>query len=539
MGGVFSTSGQKTTTVFSQIPAENEVAPGIKLTNAVLNKISQGDSGLTNQQLNSIQNQYNAHLESIHAAHEQEKADLMEKFGASKFDPADESAAARIQALRAAAEAVKDASTKVEEERRQFLQIQEEEKEKIIEKTKPFFAPKDIVNPCEDLIAQVASCYRKQYQWTCKSSSEVLEDELSQADERCRLLEEKLNNMRLAFVKAETERNKEKEARIRSERERIAAIYAKTEQKQQTPISINRHVYEVAPISTKFNGFDSDESEVETAEMPLTVDSEDNEENELQKILKQNSKIKKAQKTKRKNPSPPTKTPKSNDREKMQFPFCAGSATKSHNVGLNLQGLMHQVKTQSSRRGPHYAESTSSKTSAKRKTVGGHEQNMDIATTKEIENLSTLLSELQKEFADLAVSCREKDLDCEDLQDKLKDMEKKGQHILVVKKLLKQKKSKQTTKEQDQKEIEKELNKTSPTLPMCVAAMKCDMEEKRAVDVRVAESWAMTEKVKHFNVSVMNRGELAEPLSYLASRLAVQSQKSSFLSRRPVVEEEI
>ena len=179
---------------------------------------------------------------------------------------------------------------------------------------------------------------RKQYQWTCKSSSEVLEDELSQADERCRLLEEKLNNMRLAFVKAETERNKEKEARIRSERERIAAIYAKTEQKQQTPISINRHVYEVAPISTKFNGFDSDESEVETAEMPLTVDSEDNEENELQRILKQNSKTKKAQKTKRKNPSPPTKTPKSNDREKMQFPFCAGSATKSHNVGLNLQG---------------------------------------------------------------------------------------------------------------------------------------------------------------------------------------------------------
>ena len=182
---------------------------------------------------------------------------------------------------------------------------------------------------------------RKQYQWTCKSSSEVLEDELSQADERCRLLEEKLNNMRLAFVKAETERNKEKEARIRSERERIAAIYAKTEQQnQQTPISINRHVYEVAPIAAKFSGFDSDESEVETAEMPLTVDSEDNEENELQKILKtKNSKTKKAQKTKRKNPSPPTKTPKSNDRsEKIQFPFCAGSATKSHNVGLNLQG---------------------------------------------------------------------------------------------------------------------------------------------------------------------------------------------------------
>ena len=40
------------------------------------------------------------------------------------------------------------------------MQIQEEEKEKIIEKTAPFFAPKEIVNPCEDLISQVAACYR-------------------------------------------------------------------------------------------------------------------------------------------------------------------------------------------------------------------------------------------------------------------------------------------------------------------------------------------------------------------------------------------
>ena len=39
-------------------------------------------------------------------------------------------------------------------------------------------------------------------------------------------------------------------------------------------------------------------------------------------------------------------------------------------------------------------------------------------------------------------------LDCEELQEKLKLMEKKGQHILVVKKLLKQKKSKQTAKEE-------------------------------------------------------------------------------------------
>ncbi|CBY24808.1 unnamed protein product [Oikopleura dioica] len=161
MGGVFSTSGQKTTTVFSQIPAENEVAPGIKLTNAVLNKISQGDSGLTNQQLNEIQNQYNAHLESIHASHEQEKAELIEKLEQVPVPFVDESSASRVEALRAAAEAVKDASIKVEEERRQFLQIQEEEKEKIIEKTAPFFAPKEITSPCEDLISQVTACYRE------------------------------------------------------------------------------------------------------------------------------------------------------------------------------------------------------------------------------------------------------------------------------------------------------------------------------------------------------------------------------------------
>lgn len=283
-----------------------------------------------------------------------------------------------------------------------------------------------------------------------ENQSKILEDELSQADERCRHLEEKLNNMRLAFVKAETERNKEKEARIRSERERIAAIYAKSEERQtqQTPISINRHVYEVAPYSS-IKKLESEESETE-ADMPLTQESE-NEENEFEDILKRqkNRKIKTSKPAKRKNPSPPTKTPKNIDRERVQLPFCAGSASKSHNVGLNLQGLMHQVKTQSSRRGAQ-AEMTSSKSSIKRKTASQEYYHENAKTnTKELENLTTLLSELQKEFAELATSCRQTDLDCEELQEKLKLMEKKGQHILVVKKLLKQKKSKQTAKEED------------------------------------------------------------------------------------------
>lgn len=83
---------------------------------------------------------------------------------------------------------------------------------------------------------------------------------------------------------------------------------------------------------------------------------------------------------------------------------------------------MHQVKTQSSRREPQ-AEMTSSKASIRRKTVGKEQYHENAKTnTKELgifliycmkfyltnsENLTTLLSELQKEFAELATSCRQ------------------------------------------------------------------------------------------------------------------------------------
>ena len=37
--------------------------------------------------------------------------------------------------------------------------------------------------------------------------------------------------------------------------------------------------------------------------------------------------------------------------QKKKIPFCAGkSATPSHNVGLNIQGLMHQLKTKNQTR---------------------------------------------------------------------------------------------------------------------------------------------------------------------------------------------
>jgi GTPase KRas protein len=55
------------------------------------------------------------------------------------------------------------------------------------------------------------------------------------------------------------------------------------------------------------------------------------------------------------------------------------------------------------------------------------------------------------------------------------------------------------------KEIEKELSKTSPTLPMCVAAMKCDMEEKVSSKLAFRKLSKLKQKrnrsVKYFDLS--------------------------------------
>merc|ERR1712227_187074 len=54
---------------------------------------------------------------------------------------------------------IRDASEKIAEERRAFVEAQVEEKVKMIEKTKKFFSANETKNICGDITAQVAKCY--------------------------------------------------------------------------------------------------------------------------------------------------------------------------------------------------------------------------------------------------------------------------------------------------------------------------------------------------------------------------------------------
>merc|ERR1711892_633919 len=121
--------------------------------------------------------------------------------------------------------------------------------------------------------------------------------------------------------------------------------------------------------------------------------------------------------------------------QKKKIPFCAGkSATPSHNVGLNIQGLMHQLKTknQTSDTRPRSATTTPTMSSSKG----------SMRLTDEIANLRKLLADLQAEFGEITLSCRRTELDVDVLQTRLESLEKKGQQVLVIKKLLKKKEEK-------------------------------------------------------------------------------------------------
>lgn len=54
---------------------------------------------------------------------------------------------------------IRDATEKIAEERRAFVEAQVEEKAKMIEKTKKFFSSNEPKNICGDITAQVANCY--------------------------------------------------------------------------------------------------------------------------------------------------------------------------------------------------------------------------------------------------------------------------------------------------------------------------------------------------------------------------------------------
>jgi len=258
---------------------------------------------------------------------------------------------------------------------------------------------------------------------TSERSASILEAELTQADERCKKLEEKLTQMRLAFVRSEAERNKETEARIRSERERIALTGLYT---GSPPSSVGTPR---ALITTE-----------KTLPVPkLDLESVQLEEDDLQldeiniRYRSNNSEGEKS--------SPDQK----HKVDLRNIPFCAGRSTQpSHNVGLNIQGLLHQIKTQ---RNPKSVRKTPLKSSSGETDSCRETDSSDhVTSSSEIASMEELLKDLQHELEEIALSCRENNIPDETLKRRFRMLEKKGQQILVVKKLLKKRHEKSESK---------------------------------------------------------------------------------------------
>ncbi|XP_054911823.1 NF-kappa-B inhibitor-interacting Ras-like protein 1 [Poeciliopsis prolifica] len=76
------------------------------------------------------------------------------------------------------------------------------------------------------------------------------------------------------------------------------------------------------------------------------------------------------------------------------------------------------------------------------------------------------------------------------------------------------------------KEIDKSRDKKEVTI--IVLGNKSDLTELRQVEQEAAQQWARGEKVKLWEVSVMERGSLIEPFIQLTSRLTQPQSKSAF-----------
>ncbi|XP_072530729.1 NF-kappa-B inhibitor-interacting Ras-like protein 1 [Salminus brasiliensis] len=76
------------------------------------------------------------------------------------------------------------------------------------------------------------------------------------------------------------------------------------------------------------------------------------------------------------------------------------------------------------------------------------------------------------------------------------------------------------------KEIDKSRDKKE--VMVIVLGNKADLRERRQVEQEVAQQWARGEKVKLWEVSVMERSSLIEPFTTLTSRLTQPQSKSAF-----------
>lgn len=71
-----------------------------------------------------------------------------------------------------------------------------------------------------------------------------------------------------------------------------------------------------------------------------------------------------------------------------------------------------------------------------------------------------------------------------------------------------------------------------PQVTIIVLGNKLDKQEERRVDSNMAQNWAKNEKVRLWEVSVVERRTLIEPFVYLASKMTQPQSKSTFpLSR--------
>lgn len=71
-----------------------------------------------------------------------------------------------------------------------------------------------------------------------------------------------------------------------------------------------------------------------------------------------------------------------------------------------------------------------------------------------------------------------------------------------------------------------------PQVTIIVLGNKLDRQEERRVDSNMAQNWAKNEKVRLWEVSVVERRTLIEPFVYLASKMTQPQSKSTFpLSR--------
>lgn len=69
-------------------------------------------------------------------------------------------------------------------------------------------------------------------------------------------------------------------------------------------------------------------------------------------------------------------------------------------------------------------------------------------------------------------------------------------------------------------------------MTIIVLGNKLDKQDERRVDSNMAQNWAKNEKVRLWEVSVVDRRTLIEPFVYLASKMTQPQSKSTFpLSR--------